>query len=609
MRTVIKLTMAMLMLIAAQHGYAHYAYDFMVDGIYYNVVSSEDHTAEVTSNSGGSYNTAYQGEVVIPSTVSYGESNYTVEGIGSCAFSGCEGLRSVILPSTVKYIDWGAFYDCRNLVSLQMPEALEYIKDRAFSGCSSLVGVAIPETVTYIGKEVFNHCSGLRSVTIPKSVTFIGDDVFLGCYDLQGINVDPDNEYYSSIEGDLYNKDATSLIRCVKKRSMTVPGTVLTIDTNAFRGCQVLVSVTMPASVKTIGARAFEDCPMLEEINVDPGNTVYSSIDGNLYNKDATSLIRCAQKTVVTLPGSVETIEDYAFRGCTRLTSVALSNSVKSIGINAFANCSDLVSVTNLNSVKTIGAYAFYCCTNLTSVADLNSVETIGEYAFCRCAGLTSMTLPNSVETIGEYAFYRCASLTSVTIPESLTWIRKCTFEGCTGLSVLTMPNTLQQIDEYAFMGCEKITSITIPESVGAIGRSAFYINALKSVYVQREIPIDCPISGNPFSYDIFPIATLYVPVGTIDNYQHAYPWHYFEHMEEYAYNGIGGICDDNAGDISITLEDGILSINGLGINEEVSLFDMHGRVVYRGAEHSVTGLHSGMYIIKAPGVTAKVVL
>lgn len=609
MRTAIKQTMAMLMLIAAQHGYAHYAYDFMVDGIYYNVVSSEDHTAEVTSNGGGSYNTAYQGEVVIPSTVSYGESNYTVEGIGSCAFSGCEDLRSVILPSTVKYIEWGAYYDCRNLVSIQMSDDLESIKDRAFSGCSSLVGVAIPETVTYIGKEVFNHCSGLRSVTIPKTVTFIGDDAFLDCYDLQEINVDHDNEYYSSIEGDLYNKDATSLIRCVKKRSMTVPGTVLTIDPSAFRGSPALVSVTIPASVKTIGARTFEDCHMLEEINVDPGNTDYSSIEGNLYDKDATSLIRCAQKTVVTLPGTVETIEDYAFRGCARLTSVALSNSVKSIGINAFANCSALVSVTNLNSVRTIGDYAFYGCANLTSLADLNSAETIGEYAFYRCAGLTSVALPNSVETIGEYAFYGCANLTSVTIPESLTRIRKCTFEGCTGLSSLTMPNTLQQIEEYAFMGCEKITSITIPESVGAIGRSSFYINALKSVYVQREIPIDCPISGNPFSYDIFPIATLYVPTGSLDNYHNAYPWHYFEHMEEYAYNGIGGICDDNARDIRITLEDGILSINGLGINEEVALFDMQGRVVYRGAEHSVAGLPSGMYIIKAGGLSRKVAL
>ena len=93
------------------------------------------------------------------------------------------------------------------------------------------------------------------------------------------------------------------------------------------------------------------------------------------------------------------------------------------------------------NSVTTIGDNAFRFCSGLTSVTIPNSVTSIGDWAFADCIGLTSVTLPNSVTTIGNYAFEDCTGLTSVTIPNSVTTIGDRTFNRCSGL---------QRIEAYA---------------------------------------------------------------------------------------------------------------------------------------------------------------
>ena len=93
------------------------------------------------------------------------------------------------------------------------------------------------------------------------------------------------------------------------------------------------------------------------------------------------------------------------------MKSVTIPNSVTTIGDNAFRFCSGLTSVTIPNSVTSIGDWAFADCIGLTSVTLPNSVTTIGNYAFEDCTGLTSVTIPNSVTTIGEFAFYDCYGL------------------------------------------------------------------------------------------------------------------------------------------------------------------------------------------------------
>ena len=75
------------------------------------------------------------GKVVIPSTATDGESNYTVTSIGKGTFSGCKNLTEVIIPSTVTYIGESAFYNCSGLTEITIPEAVTEIGENAFGSC------------------------------------------------------------------------------------------------------------------------------------------------------------------------------------------------------------------------------------------------------------------------------------------------------------------------------------------------------------------------------------------------------------------------------------------------------------------------------------------
>ena len=165
------------------------------------------------------------------------------------------------------------------------------------------------------------------------------------------------------------------------------------------------------------------------------------------------------------------------------IKTVSIENGVTSIGKYAFYYCSNLTSVTIPNSVKSIGDSAFRSC-GLTSITIPNSVKSIGDYAFDSCSSLTSVTIPNSVTSIGASAFYSCSNLESVTIPNSVTSIGDYAFEGCTNLTSVTIPNSVTSIGEAAFSYCSNLTSVTIPNSVTKIESWAFYeCEKLKDVY------------------------------------------------------------------------------------------------------------------------------
>ncbi|MBR5892282.1 MAG: leucine-rich repeat domain-containing protein [Bacteroidaceae bacterium] len=357
------------------------AHDFEIDGIYYNILSLEEKTVEVTFE-GDRPLGEYRGNVRIPASVTYKGRTYSVTTIGDNAFSNC-------------------FMD---LTGIEIPNSVTTIGNDAFSGCSSLTSITIPNSVTTIGSNAFSSCSSLTGIEIPNSVTTIVSNAFSSCSSLTSISVAAGNTTYDSRDNcNAIIETATNTLIAGCKNTV-IPSSVTTIGSDAFRGSG-LTSIEIPNSVTTIGNSAFSSCRSLTSIEIPNSVTTIG--------KSAFS--SCTSLTNIEIPNSVTTIGDYAFNYCTSLTNIEIPNSITTIGNSAFTYCSSLTSVKIPNSVTTIGESAFKYCEGLTSIEIPNSVTTIGNSAFYECWSLTSITIPSSVTTIGDYTFYYCSNLTSIT--------------------------------------------------------------------------------------------------------------------------------------------------------------------------------------------------
>jgi hypothetical protein len=149
------------------------------------------------------------------------------------------------------------------------------IAEQTFSN-SGIESIIIPEGVRILREGCFSDTYNLRSVTIPASVIYIENYVFDSSVNLQQITVNPNNNNYASVDGVLYNKAKTMLIRFPlgKAGSYDIPSTVTIIGSYAFCDCTSLSFITIPASVITVGSRAFSDCTSLASITIPAGLTI-----------------------------------------------------------------------------------------------------------------------------------------------------------------------------------------------------------------------------------------------------------------------------------------------------------------------------------------------
>lgn len=188
--------------------------------------------------------------------------------------------------------------------SVTLMDGVTSIGDNVFYNLRALQSVTIPDSVTRIGTGAFRACKGLKELTISAGVTELGEEVFDVCLKMEAIRVDPDNPNFSSLEGVLFNKAQTELIRYPVGKTSE--------------------DYHIPEGVTEIAAYAF---------------------DGQIYLSG------------VTIPDSVIVIDDYAFNSCS-LTSVTIGSGVTTIGKDAFL-FNYLEEVTIPENVVEIGAHAF----------------------------------------------------------------------------------------------------------------------------------------------------------------------------------------------------------------------------------------------------------
>ena len=254
------------------------AYDFCVDGIYYNGgYFPGDPYVIVTFGSGYG---CYEGDVVIPETVTYEGLTYAVTEIGPDAFRDCVGLISVTIPTSVIHIDARAFYGCTALQDIHIPDWMQRIHATAFDntvwyneqldnqplyldgwcmgykGEMPLVELNIEEGTIAVADGAFAENESLISVTLPNTLVHLGYFVFEYCSYLRYV------DFGESIEEIMYK----AFDECRSLDSVVLPETVSQIGRYAFSNCVSLSYLILPRSLTFIGAYAFDECISLNTV-------------------------------------------------------------------------------------------------------------------------------------------------------------------------------------------------------------------------------------------------------------------------------------------------------------------------------------------------------
>lgn len=312
----------------------------------------------------------YSGDMVIPSTVEYNDTEYVVKTLQPGAFAGCKDLTSVVIDAPVTVLPDSLFKDCSSLKSVTLNNHIEIIGQDLFRGCSSLETADIPNGVKSIGLSLFAECKSLRTVTIPESVNHLEAFAFMCCDNLD---------------------------------SVTILGNIKGIDTQLFAGCQNLSYVSLPDNIAWIGQMAFDNCYNLQTIDIPESVTmIYENAFSN-----------CISLTSINLPKGLSSIGSCTFCRCQSLESIILPDGITFIGDNAFILCSNLDSIVIPKGVKKIEMAMFDRCYNLKSVILPESITELDTYAFIECYSLSTITIPANVRKIGSMVFEDCRNMAS----------------------------------------------------------------------------------------------------------------------------------------------------------------------------------------------------
>ncbi len=374
---------------------------------------------------GGNVRLPKSGTLKIPATYN-GE---PVVAVAKEAFREKYGLRNLILPDSVRWIDEQAFYHCAELETVTLPAGLREIGKEAFFRCDKLTEVTFPSGLRTIGDYAFSQCSRLQTAVFGEGLQTIGDYAFSQCSELKTV-VFPTG---------LQTIGERAFFLCSELETVTFPASLQTIDLGAFSGCG-LRAVTLPAGIQTLRSSTFSGCSQLE---------------------------------TVVFPAGLQTIEAGAFSGCSQLKAVAFPAGLQTIGNSAFSRCSALKTITLPAGLQTLGKSAFLKCSALETIIFPAELQVIGEGAFSQCSTLTTITLPTGLQTLENYTFSGCSALKTIVFPAELQVIGEGAFSGCRALETIAFPAGLQTIGDGAF-SASGLREIILPDGVREIGADAF---------------------------------------------------------------------------------------------------------------------------------------
>lgn len=458
------------------------AYDFEVEGLYYDIESVSDRTCALTSG-----DNIYTGVVNIPDSVLVNGRYLKVIAIKAGAFLNSKELSELTIPSNVKNID-----------------------GRVFAYGS-----------TTIGKLIFLHS--------PIPLTVGSYSVYPSIYS-SFYNCNPTEVYIDREISSGFSSHAS-----IEK--LTIGNHIENFDTRLFNECSNLKNLRIEDSDNPIildnkSWWAFESCP-LSDVYIWRNFQFYHYGDGSspFEGKSIERLILGSKVTI---------LEEGAFSQCSKLNLIEFPN-IEEIGSEAFSGCKQLHISEFPSSIKNIGNRSFYSCDNIKEVVLKGNVENIGIQAFDDCIGLERVLLAGDVKTIKSRAFQGCENLRYVDLGNSVEYIGFRAF-GDTAIEKIVLPNSLKTVDEEAFYNCIKLKELEIGNGIRQIGDGAFnsgYLGTIEldSIIIRAITPPT--ITENTFSSKSYLNCKVVVPSESLDIYKSSTGWSNFWSIEGGMMSGI----------------------------------------------------------------------
>lgn len=419
-------------------------------------------------------------EIYIPSTV---------EKIGTRTFSWFVGLEKITVSENnpVFHSDGNCIIETAtktlltgcNTSVIPTDGSVTAIGDNAFSGCNGLSSIVIPDCITSIGECPFVFCNSNLTVIFPTgSASYIHD-----------VKYNRNNNCF-------IDTTTKKLIAICENSVIPTNGSVTSIGERALSYVPELPSINIPSAVTQIDAGAFSgssfekvfflspdviiddgaDIPVSTVIYGDAGSTAesYAQAHGNTFAK-------------VLYSGSIYTIEWRIYDDRVMLLSGIGSTGNYNNSKRPWAEYEDSFSdVVVGEGITKLGDRTFYAYKKvLKSITLPNTLEYIGASVFSDCTALTEIKLPNnSLRSLGNSAFGGCTGIKHFHIPETV-WSMHNSFSGCKGIESITVDwmstyyraedGILYNLDksEILFVYSLDGTTLTIPKTARNIQSSA----------------------------------------------------------------------------------------------------------------------------------------
>ena len=254
------------------------AQNVTIDGLNYHLFAD---THEAVINVGNTWS----GELDIPSEVNYNGETYTVTGMTSLAFNGCNELTKVRIPKTIEHIihhvlsddgktgavspdNMNPFVWCYSLESIVVDEenpsmsseeGVLYSKDRTrlygYPAGKRQEEYVIPESVTWIGSDAISYNNYLSSLTIPNSVTYCGG-ICNNCKNIKTVRLSENITYIP----------AYSFDKCESLRFLDIPESVQGFGESVFRWThfeKIVIRGTFPNGLRNDTFAIMDDATIL----------------------------------------------------------------------------------------------------------------------------------------------------------------------------------------------------------------------------------------------------------------------------------------------------------------------------------------------------------